>query len=200
MIDRDQRQEAIAEAVWRIILRSGVSAVSVRDVAAEADIAVGSVRHVFANKEEILIFAMELAHRRVEQRVAKHLGVTNPVALARGLLSELLPLDDTRRVEMEVNLALVAEAPAHPRLRELATAAQAAVRRACVGTLTHLRETGLVHADRDLDREASYLHALLDGLALHLVVDPTERTPNAVALIDRHLETLRHQPNPPETT
>ena len=62
LIDHDGRRHEIAHAVWRIVLRDGVSAVSIRDVAAEAGLAVGSVRHVFGTKAELLEYSMALVH------------------------------------------------------------------------------------------------------------------------------------------
>lgn len=46
-IDRDARKEQLAEAVWRVVRERGIGAVSVRTVAEEAGVVVGSLRHVF---------------------------------------------------------------------------------------------------------------------------------------------------------
>ena len=107
LIDRDERRAEIAEALWRIVLREGASGVSVREVAAEANISVGSLRHVFADKEELLEFSMRLIYERVALRIRRHDRIRNPLRWAEAVLSEVLPLDDDRRVEMHVNIAMV---------------------------------------------------------------------------------------------
>ena len=78
LIDQDHRRHEIAHAVWRIVVRDGVSAVSIRDVAAEAGLAVGSVRHVFATKAELLEYSMALVHQRTRERVQGHFAIKDP--------------------------------------------------------------------------------------------------------------------------
>src|SRR6478735_8814638 len=124
VIDLDQRQQDIAEAVWRVLLRDGITAVSVRDVAAEAGLSPGSLRHTFASKAELLAYSMKLVHRRAEERAYSHADVEDPRDRVIAIVSEILPLDETRRSELEVNLALIAEAPAHPELGAIARNAQ----------------------------------------------------------------------------
>ena len=104
-----------------------VSAVSIRDVATEAGLAVGSVRHVFNSKAELLEYSMALVHERVAERVQAHFTRKDPRKLAEAVLAEMLPLDDRRRVEMAVNMAVVAESPSHPSLRRVALDAQRAI-------------------------------------------------------------------------
>jgi AcrR family transcriptional regulator len=192
LIDHHGRREEIAEAVWRIVVRDGVSAVSIRDVAAEAGLAVGSVRHVFATKAELLEYSMALVHQRVRDRVQSHFGIKDPRKLAEAVLTEMIPLDDRRRTEMAVNMAVVTESPSHPTLRRVALHAQRSIAEACAGVLTMLQQHHLVRVDADLAYETERLHALVDGLALHaLTVEPKNLRPNKVREILRaHLTEL----------
>jgi hypothetical protein len=109
------------------------------------------------------------------------------------MLSEVIPLDPERMAEMRVNLALIVESPAYPRLAELALVAQQAVGGLCLEACRHLRETGLLHPDRDVRAEGERLHALLDGIAMHLVVDPAGAG-EALSAVDRHLDELAGPP------
>lgn len=188
-IDHEARRQQIAEAVWRIVLREGVGAVSLRTVAAEADLVLGSLRHSFPTKTELLAFAMELAHERAALRIGQHAGMRDPLRRTRAALHELLPLDDERTVEMRVHLALMGESPAHERLAELADAAHEAISGLCIEAVTVLRDAGQVRAEVDVPRAAATLHALIDGLALHAMRDPRRRRP-AVRALDEHLLSL----------
>ncbi len=188
-IDHDERRQQIGEAVWRLVLREGVGAVSLRTVAAEAGLVLGSLRHSFPTKTELLAFAMQLAHERAGARVARHGDLPDPRRRLVAALHELLPLDDERTVEMRVHLALLAESPGHARLGELADDAHDAIRRLCRSGLALLRDEGLVRADLDLARATVTLHALLDGLALHAVRDPRRRR-GVVRALDEHLDSL----------
>jgi AcrR family transcriptional regulator len=192
LIDRDIRRHEIAHAVWRIVVRDGVSAVSIRDVAAEAGLAVGSVRHVFSTKAELLEYSMALVHDRTRARVTDHFSITDPRKFAEAVLAELIPLDDQRRMEMAVNMAVVAESPSHPALRRVALDAQRAVADACAAVLARLQGANLVRSNVDLAYETERLHALVDGLALHaLTFERKDLRPKAViAVLRRHLGEL----------
>jgi DNA-binding transcriptional regulator YbjK len=192
LIDHDSRRHEIAHAVWRIVLREGVSAVSIRDVAAEAGLAVGSVRHVFGTKAELLEYSMALVHERTSERMTKHFSVRDPRKCAEAVLAELMPLDDQRRMDMAVNMAVVAESPSHPALRRVALDAQQAVAEACAAVLARLHNEKLIRLDADLGYETERLHALVDGLALHaLTADAKDLRPkNILGLLRAHLSAL----------
>ncbi|MCT7659981.1 TetR/AcrR family transcriptional regulator [Mycobacterium deserti] len=192
LIDHDTRRHEIAEAVWRIVVRDGVSAVSIRDVAAEAGLAVGSVRHVFATKAELLEYSMALIYERGGERVRRHFGMKDPRKLAMAVLSEMLPLDEQRRMEMAVNMAVVTESPSDLSLRRVALTAQRGLAEACASVLQMLQTNELVRAEADLAYETQRLHALVDGLALHaLTADPQDLRPTSILRVVRnHLAEL----------
>ncbi|MGO1312616.1 MAG: TetR/AcrR family transcriptional regulator, partial [Brevibacterium aurantiacum] len=106
LIDHESRREEIAAAAWRVIVRDGVAGASVRSVAAEAGLSVGSLRHVFASQSQLLAFAMKLVIDRAGERVRRLPRAPSPLESAEAIAEELLPLDEDRRLEMEVYLAL----------------------------------------------------------------------------------------------
>ncbi len=164
-VDHDERREAIANALWRLVTRDGVEAASIRKVAAEAGCSAGSLRHYFDSQSQLLAFAMELVIDRVGSRIAAlqpddHLG----------RLEQVLPLDDQRRAEAEVWLAFTARALVDPALRPLRDDAHRALRGLCEAAAPDRGEA---------------LHALVDGLALHGILDPGRTTPT------RQIELLR---------
>lgn len=166
-IDRDARKAQLAEAVWRVIVARGIGAVSVRTVAAEAGVAVGSLRHVFPTRTELLEFSAELMVERVSERILALASRDDPREHALDVLRELMPLTPDSRAELEVNIALIAEAPALPGLSRIRDEADRALAGACLGLVVSL--TGRA-ADSGLEQEALRLHALIDGLAVHLLV------------------------------
>jgi AcrR family transcriptional regulator len=192
LIDHDQRRRELAEAVWRVIVREGIGAVSVRSVAAEAGVSTGSLRHVLPTKSGLLAAAMGLVIDNATERFLAHPPRVVTVAQAVAWLSEMLPLDAQRRVELQIQLALVAEAAAHPDLQALVEEPGDAVRRGCLSVLAAGVESGLFRAGLDLEEEATRLHVLLDGLAFHLVGGSSVATPSlARQLLTEHLEGLR---------
>ncbi|MCB4208181.1 TetR/AcrR family transcriptional regulator [Arthrobacter sp. UM1] len=179
-IDTAARREEIAEALWAVARDRGVSAVSVRSVAEEAGVAVGSLRHVFPTRAELIQFSAELMTRRVEERIKAEASRPGdePAESALRVLRHLLPLTEESRAEMEVNLALFAEAPANPGIRTVRDAAYRDLREVCRLVVRRVRGcTSAAFGDGpgEDEPEARRLHALLDGLALHLLADDGER-------------------------
>lgn len=180
-IDHDQRKAQLAEAVWRIIRERGVGAVSVRLVAEEAGVAVGSLRHVFPTRAELLEFSAELMVQRATERILALPRCEDHQQYALAVLLQLLPLEPDSRAELEVNIALIAEAPALPKLVTIRSHAYQQLLEAC----TQLVEL-LVQQPRDENilRRARRLHALIDGLAIHLLMQsPSEDSTWAVDIL-----------------
>lgn len=187
LIDHDQRRRELAEAAWRVIADHGVSAVSVRTVAAEAGVSTGSLRHVLPTKSDLLAAAMGLAIDNATQRFLAHPYVVDTVDDAADWLAELLPLDEQRRVELKIQLALVAEAGGHPDLLAGRDEAAAGIREACLSVLRLGVDSGLFRRSLDLELEVTRLHVLLDGLAFHLIGGGGTEPALARQLLTEHL-------------
>jgi AcrR family transcriptional regulator len=183
IIDHDERRRALAEGVWRVIARDGVAAASVRTVAAEVGLSTGSLRHSFPAHADLLVYAMHLVVERIESRVARAATTTGRRAVEQRL-QQLLPLDDERRIENEVWLAFTAAALVSPGLREVWDEVHRAQRRACTLAVTQL-------GAGDVDIEASRLHAVLDGLAVHAALSRDDARPDHLtATLRRHLDSV----------
>ncbi|MGL5857475.1 MAG: TetR/AcrR family transcriptional regulator [Angustibacter sp.] len=166
-IDRDARKAQLAEAVWQVILDRGIGAVSVRTVAEQAGVVVGSLRHVFATRAELVRFSAELMVQRATERIDGVPRGDDDQQYALDVLKQLLPLEPDSRAELEINLALFAESPALPELEAIRDQAYQALAEGC----TRLVEL-LMRRPRDpqVIELARRLHAIVDGLALHLLV------------------------------
>lgn len=196
LIDHDERREELAEATWRVILRDGVGGASVRTVAAEAGRSAGSLRHVFASQTELLVFALRLVIDRATVRVASVLPLPTAVQEVEAVAAELLPLDRERRAEMEVYLALFTAANANAELRGVRDGAHRTTRDACRWMIGRLDNGTDLAADADRELEALRLHALLDGLAAHLVYEPADADAQwARRVLVRHVRSLRDPGN-----
>jgi BetI-type transcriptional repressor, C-terminal len=102
-----------------------------------------------------------------------------------------VPLDDERRAESEVWLAFTGRALVDPQQRAIHQRIHDQLNGACTTAITLLVDAGLAADGLEVALEASRLHALLDGLALHAVMRPERVPPSRVtAVIARHLDTL----------
>lgn len=191
LIDHDERREQLAEAAWRVIVRDGVAGVSVRTVAAEAGRSAGSLRHIFASQPELLVFALQLVIDRVTARVAAMPPQATAVDTVVGVAAQLLPLDRERRAEMEVYLALFTAANADAELRAPRDAAHRKMRDACRWMIAQLDNGADLAPGADRELEAVRLHAVVDGLAAHLVYEPADADPEwARSVLVRHIRSL----------
>lgn len=186
-IDLAARKAQLAEAVWQVILDRGISAVSVRTVAEQAGLVVGSLRHVFPTRAELLSFSAELMVRRATERVLATPWSDKPQQYALDVIKNLLPLEPDSRAELEVNLALVAECPAQPSLGGIRDHAHAQLLEACVRLVELLvgrkRSPSLIFAARRL-------HAIVDGLALHLLHGEPGDSEWALAIVRSEIERI----------
>lgn len=151
-----------------MVTTRGIGAVSIREVAAEAGVSAGSLRHLFPTRDQLVIAAAEQVLTGVERRVLALPRDVPPLVFAERAMSEALPLDEQRRTEFAVNLALVAEEPAVPALAGIRRRTYDELRRLCRVVVRSLRPTAT--GDR-IEEPAHRLHALVDGLAFHLFQD-----------------------------
>jgi AcrR family transcriptional regulator len=189
VVDPVERRQEVVEAVLRVIRRDGLEQASVRNVAREAGLSMGSLRHYFASQAELMVFAFRTVVDRIESRLARLEPEPDPRRRAERVLAELLPLDDERRAENEVWLAFTSRAMVDPALRALRDVGYDALRAGCRAILTDLSAAGL--APVDVPAETERLHALLDGLAVHAIMRPDIHTAESLrAALARHLDAL----------
>ncbi|MFB9432252.1 TetR/AcrR family transcriptional regulator [Streptoalloteichus tenebrarius] len=201
IVDPEARRRAVADAVFRVSARDGLEHASLRNVADEAGLAIGSVRHYFSDHADLMIFAMRELGRRVSERVLAHAErLLNPEPgqtsahrrdAAERLLGELLPLDESRREEAVLWLTFTTAARTRPRLRPFAEEMDEGIRTVVRRVLTEARRAGGLPSDLDIPLETQRLTALLDGLTLHAVLHPERVTPRTMrAVLRRHLDEL----------
>jgi AcrR family transcriptional regulator len=189
VVDPAERRLLLAEAVFRVMRRDGLEQASVRNIAREAGLSMGSLRHYFASQSELMVFAFRTVIDRIEFRLASLEPESDPRRRAQRVLNELLPLDEERRAENEAWLAFTSRAMVDPALRALRDEGYDALRAGCHAMVADLSAAGL--APTDVPAEAERLHALLDGLAVHAAMRPDIHTAESLAIaVARHLDAL----------
>ena len=191
-MDRAARKAHMAEAVWQVIRDRGIGAVSVRSVADQAGVAVGSLRHLFPTRAELLEFSAELMVQRAMERIRGLPPTEDAQQYALEVVKHLLPLEQDSRAELEVNIALIAESPALPELVAVRDRAYQELAEGC----TRLVEM-LVGRPRDprIIEHGRRLHAIVDGLAIHLLMhSPSEDGGWAIAIVRDELARIAREP------
>ena len=171
IVDPAERRREVVEAVKRIVVADGLERVSLREVAAEAGLVVGSVRHYFDTSDELLVARLEGASP------APYDGGASPPADGGGLedavvaqLCQLLPLDEPRAVDLCVWTAFKLAARTRPELQATAERSHRAVAAAVGRSILALRPEAPDAGEEWLVREAERLLAVVEGLGLHAML------------------------------
>jgi AcrR family transcriptional regulator len=184
-IDPGLRRQQVIEAAFRLVVAEGLDGLSLRKVAAESGLNIGSVRHYFDGHHDLLVAAAEEAGDRMGRRLARHpvealRGMTGEAAVdaLQGLVEELLPVDEERRGEAVVVLELILAS----RTRQAFRPAAARMGDDLAGVLTE------AFAALDAARpalQAAQLAALIGGLTIDAL------TPHGAQDADHLRATLR---------
>ncbi|WP_255770144.1 TetR/AcrR family transcriptional regulator [Pseudarthrobacter sulfonivorans] len=198
IVDAEARRAEIVDAVFRIIAVDGLERASLREVADEAGLAVGSVRHYFAGSEAMLRFAFATVVDRIVVRLTAALpaiGASGRGTAARHeavltLLGEFLPLDEERAVEACVWMAFKNAARIRPYLAAEGDRSHREVA-AVVGQVITALVSDDVDGQQSLIVEAERLLAMLDGLCMHALLQPGWMTAQMCRdVLDRHVRSL----------
>src|SRR5215469_15301905 len=98
IVDHAQRRDEIALVACRVVAEHGFDRASMVRIAREAGYTTGMLAHYFDSKQDIIIAALRLILRRIEERLTRPAGSTSRSDLLT-LLTEALPLDAHRRIE-----------------------------------------------------------------------------------------------------
>ncbi|XAS66303.1 TetR family transcriptional regulator C-terminal domain-containing protein [Micrococcaceae bacterium Sec5.7] len=184
IVDPVARRQEVVEAVFRIIAADGLERASLREVADEAGLAVGSVRHYFAGSEELLVYSFAAVVDRVTGRLVAAREAMSGLApgspehyeAVLTLLGEFLPLDEERAVEACAWMAFKNAARIKRYLAGEADRSHRAVAAVVGQIVAELVVTELVDDDAGghhmLVTEAERLLATLDGLCMHALLQP----------------------------
>ena len=71
-IDPEKRRREVVEAAFRLVIAHGVEGISLRKVAEESGLNIGSVRHYFDGHQDLLVAAAQEAGDRMGRRLAQH--------------------------------------------------------------------------------------------------------------------------------
>jgi AcrR family transcriptional regulator len=195
IVDAETRRQDVVEAVLRIIAGDGLERASLREVADEAGLAVGSVRHYFAGSEELLSYSFATVVDRIVRRLGMSLPAVHEAVPGsdghRGavltLLCGILPLDEQRALEACAWMAFKNAARVRPFL-----AAEADRSHREVAVIVGRVVSALMPEDEpqeSLVLEAERLLATLDGLCMHALLQPEWMTRDmCIDVLERHLD------------
>jgi len=115
IVDHEQRRDEIALIACRVVARYGFEQATIVRIARAAGCTTGMIAHYFETKQDIILAALRLILRRIEERLSQAEGASGLLTL----LSEALPIDETRYIECAVWMAFWGQVPSDKRLKRL---------------------------------------------------------------------------------
>ena len=179
------RREQLLDAAIGLVAAKGYEATTVRDIAAAADVATGTIAYWFASRDDLLRAALVEAARRFGRRL------DDALAAAETPLDELIAHAEvaTPRTEAEIAAQVVwvefwRQAQRDEELRALHERIYDSWRARIAGSVQAGVEAGAFRAV-DADDWARRFVALIDGLTLHVLLHPGSVTADDMERIAR---------------
>jgi AcrR family transcriptional regulator len=168
-IDAEERRTRVVHAAFGLVAAEGIDALSLRRVAAAANLNIGSVRHFFHGHEDLMAAAARDAGDRMARRLSAHpagelKGLAGTAALdaLQELVEQVLPVDADRRAEAAVVLEFVIASRTRPVFAPMAARMAADLREVLAEALTAL-------AIANPETGARQLAAVIGGLTVDAV-------------------------------
>ena len=184
-IDPEKRRQQVLEAAFRLVVAEGIDGVSLRKVAEESGLNIGSVRHYFDGHHDLLNAAAKEAGARMGKRLESHpaeklRGLTGEAALdaLQALVETVMPVDEARRDEAIVVVELIMASRTMPVFRATSARMDTNLDAVLLEALECLRVP-------EADLAAAQLAAIIGGLTLDAV------TPHGALSVDRLRAVLR---------
>jgi len=116
IVDHSARRDEIALVACRVVAEHGFENATMVRIAREAGYTTGMIAHYFDSKQEIVLAALRLMLRRIEERLMR------PTEAGEGLLdvlSESMPLDEKRGIESAFWVAFWGQMSTDARLKQI---------------------------------------------------------------------------------
>jgi TetR/AcrR family transcriptional regulator, transcriptional repressor of bet genes len=118
IVDHAQRRDEIALVACRVVAAHGFDRASMVRIAREAGYTTGMLAHYFDSKQDIIIAALRLILRRIDERLSRAAqGGARPDLL--DLLLEALPTDAHRHIECAFWITFWGQVTADKRLKRI---------------------------------------------------------------------------------
>ncbi|WP_017556057.1 TetR/AcrR family transcriptional regulator [Nocardiopsis baichengensis] len=168
-VDHARRRTDICDALVRTAAREGLHAVTMRSVAAEAQVSLRLVQYYFSTKAGLMHAALvhleERSHRRWSERLAGLPVPAAPRARVRAFLEEALPTDEESRVFHLLWTSFAVLAMTDPALAEQPfVSGPQRLEGQLAALLEEARSQGALSPEQDPALEAARLLALTHGL------------------------------------
>lgn len=185
IIDRERRRAEILDVTWALILKGGLEAATMRDIANEAGFANGALKRYFENKDVIVEGTYQRALKLVETYVADAMDGSTGLKALRQMCLASMPLDQQRMQAGRVLMAFWELSLSKEPLREVYREHLKRWREQLQGYIRQGRQDGDILTDESDEKLADEIILLNAGANIMSQVAPDLST---VELQRLHLE------------
>lgn len=178
IVDHEQRRAEVLQATWRVVTSVGLHEATTRRIAKEAGYSNGVLAHYFADKDDILVSALQMAHSRVRARTLAAVKDLVGMAALRAAILEALPLDEDRLFEASLEFGYLSRAINAARLRDVYEDERIRFREFLTGLVSAAREAGELRAAYDDAHIVAETLVLIDGLSVQAAFLPARVPPD----------------------
>lgn len=180
IIDHEKKKKQIIQYAYDSIAENGAKGSTVRQIAKLAKMTPGQIRYYFPSHSELLQAVMSTVEIKVRRKIEAIFESEDLKAIDKAKVSLLtvLPLDKERLADMEVWMAFRYDTHEYGQ-----STLDDGLDQLCHSVLTLLNDNHLLKDDLNIRLQSMKLHALIDGLALHKLLNPTQTTSEDIQLI-----------------
>lgn len=188
IVDPVERRQNIVDATWMLIADEGWDAVTMRHIAERLGCTTGRITHWFDAKDDILMAVLDelsSTHRAGLVRLRAKVNAANgDIAKLATAITETLPIDEQERRDWRVWLAFWNRATNSPQIANHCRALHGEWRDVLADGVRDSTTTD----QAEIDHRTQHLLALIDGLGVHMLLEPERYRIDVVEqIIRQHL-------------
>jgi len=172
-VNHHERKLEIAEAALQMIHQNGIAKTTLREIAKEVGLSLGSVQYYFPKQEDLYEFTMELLYKRTEDRI-RNVLVKDQSAFenAVSMLTQMVQVQDAQqRMENDIWAQICFIPNKSSEYEQLKNRFHQFVV-TFVGEVTEmLYDKQCLHSQR-IEAESKTLSFFMDGLMLNTIIYP----------------------------
>lgn len=182
----------VAAAAMDLISRQGLKGASLRAIALELNCTTGVLTHYFRNKDELLVFVLEMIMTRLSEIMVKQAIGIQGLQRLKVMMLAILPITSDKVTIWRAWLAFVGAALGDTQLVNEHKRHYANFKAFIRQELAELQIAGEIDSKLNLDFEAAAWIATFDGIGVNIIAAPQSYSIEELdTLVSRYLKTLQ---------
>jgi len=201
-VDHESRRAELGSAVWSVVAKHGIEAVTIREVARESGWSTGVVNHYFRDKEDLMQYAFYLSIERSVARLLAHAADAPPLEALRIILLESLAITKEQRLENSLWAVFVGQALTNPEMSDEVRSLYQRWLERLVRLIKEGQRDGSIRRGFNTGEWARRAMATVDGYVIQTFYLPggDQYLDEQIENINRLVDSLRARSGPTRTT